>query len=390
MPELVIAHISDTHLGYRAHFKADGDGRNLRSIDIERAYAAIVDDMLRHGGLDLIVHSGDVFHQSRPSWSALRCFIEHTRRLEQSGTPIIVIAGNHDTAQLRTPNTVYSVLELALPGVQFVAGYEEQTFDLESRGLYVVAVPHGRLISGPIGNIPLRPDRRNILVTHGLAPTFAESPRHEIGETLLAQDLLSAGFDAVLLGHFHKRCQVNSNTWYAGSSERIGWNDEETRPGWSVVRIPEHGPVTSTERTITARQMITLGSYNGERETARQIADGVLKNANSFAEVDAMVRVELINVDRTERRSAESIIRREAAGKYLVLQTFSRQDNSALFNEEVKIDDSLRMKGLADLFADFCADQPYDDAFRTRFRERGQSALESAIRNAEAVTGITE
>jgi DNA repair protein SbcD/Mre11 len=390
MPELVIAHISDTHLGYRAFFRTDANNRNLRSLDIEDAYRAIVDDVIRHGSIDLIVHSGDVFHHSRPTWSAVRCFIEQTRRLEQLGVPIIVIAGNHDTAQLRTPNTVFSVLELALPNVHLIAGYEARTFDLDSLGLNVVAVPHGRLVSGPITEIPLRSDRRNILVTHGLAPTLAESPRHEIGETLLDQTLLNPRFDAILLGHFHKRCQINGNTWYAGSSERIGWNDEDTRPGWSVLRLSDEKQATATERTINCRQMITLGSYDGDAETARQIADGVLRNAHSFAQDDAIVRIELLNVDRTERRSAESIIRRESSGKYLALQTFSRQDNSALFNEEVKIDESLRMKGIADLFTDFCAEQPYDDGFRSRFLERGRAAIETAIRSSEASVGDAE
>lgn len=390
MPEPVIAHISDTHLGYRAFFRTDANNRNLRSIDVEDAYRAIVDDVLQHGGIDLILHSGDIFHQSRPTWSAVRCFIEQTRRLEQLGVPIIMIAGNHDTAQLRTSNTVFSVLELALPGVRFVSGYEEQCIDLDALGLHIVAVPHGRLVSGPIGDLPLRADRRNVLVTHGLAPTLAESPRHEIGETLLEQDMLNPQFDAILLGHFHKRCQVNANTWYAGSSERIGWNDEDTRPGWAVVRFNEDRSVTAAEHTISCRQMITLGSYNGDAEHARQIADGVLKNAHAFAQPGAMVRVELVNVDRTERRSAEAIIRREAAESFLILQTYSRQDNSALFNEEVTIDESLRMKGIADLFTDFCAEQAYDDGFRARFLETGRAALEEAVRTAESIAGGAE
>ena len=390
MADIVIAHISDTHLGYRQFFRTDDSGRNLRAIDVELAYKAIVDDVLAYGKVDLVVHSGDVFHQSRPSWSAMRCFIEQTRRLEQLGAPIIVIAGNHDTPQLRTAGTVFSVLELALPGVSFVTGYEEQVFDFESLGLHVVAVPHGRLHGPPLNNLPLASDRRNILVTHGLAPTLADLPRHEIGETVLDLAMLHPGFEAILLGHFHKRYQVNSNTWYAGSSERIGWNDAETNPGWSVVRLSPEQPPQVTERLITTRQMITLGAYDCAGQTGRQIADGLLENARAFAQPDAMVRIELLNADRAERRAAESIIRREAAGTYLVLQPFSRQDNSALFNEEVRIDESLRMKGLADLFTDFCAEQQWDDGFRTRFLERGQVALETAIRVAEASAGETE
>ena len=156
MPDLVIAHISDTHLGYRAYFRSDADGRNLRSIDVEDAFRAVVDDVIRHGDIDLIVHSGDVFHQSRPTWSAIRCFIEHTRRLEQLGVPIIVIAGNHDTAQLRLRIRSSRCSSWPCRRSSFVSGYEERAFDLEALGLNVVAVPHGRLVSGPIAEIPLR------------------------------------------------------------------------------------------------------------------------------------------------------------------------------------------------------------------------------------------
>src|SRR5687768_18149660 len=98
MSNITIAHISDTHLGYRAYFRNDPSGRNLRTLDIELAYEKVVNDVLTHDSLDLIVHTGDVFHHSRPSWSAIRAFIEQTRRLEAAGVWMIVIAGNHDTA----------------------------------------------------------------------------------------------------------------------------------------------------------------------------------------------------------------------------------------------------------------------------------------------------
>jgi exonuclease SbcD len=378
MATINIAHISDTHLGYRAHFKTDITGRNLRGIDIESAYQAVVDDVLSRGDVDLIVHTGDVFHQSRPSFSAQRVFIEQTRRLESLGVPIIVIAGNHDTPQLRTASTVFSVLELSLPGVRFVTGYELETIDLPDLNLNVVAVPHGRLVSGPITDIELRSDRRNILLTHGLAPTLAESPRHELGEVTLDVDLLSPGYDAILLGHFHKHERVTSNCWYAGSTERIGWNDEQHNPCWSRLTLDESG-VAAMDNRIALRQMITLGKHDCTGLGARDIARAVMEAARAFASSDAMVRIELENVERRERRSAEAIVRRDPDNTFLCLQMFSRQDATALFNEDVRMDDSVKMKGLADLFSDFCAEQPYDEAFRSRFLDRGRTALQDAI-----------
>lgn len=380
-----IAHISDTHLGYRAHFRSDQNGRNLRSVDVETGYERVVDDILSFGNIDLIVHTGDVFHQSRPSYSAQRCFIEQTRRLESLGVPIVVIAGNHDTPQLRTPGTVFSVLELALPRVTFVTGYTEAVLEFPDLNLNVVAIPHGRLVSGPIRNIEPVASRQTILLTHGLAPTLADSPRHELGEIYLTQDLLSTGYQAILLGHFHEHRKINSNTWYAGSTDRIGWNDEAHNPCWSVVTLGENGEVSASDRRIECRQMITLGAYDCEAQSARQIATGVLEAARAFARPDALVRIELLNVDRRERRSAEAIVRRDPGNTYLCLQMYTRQDTTALFNEDVRMDESVRMKGIADLFADFCAEQPYDEGFRKRFMEQGRSAIEAAVRQSENV-----
>ncbi len=252
-----------------------------------------------------------------------------------------------------------------------------------SLGFHVVAVPHGRLVSGPIADFALDAAKRNILVTHGLAPTLAESPRHELGEVTLDQGLLSPKYDAILLGHFHEHAKISSNTWYAGSTERIGWNDEAHNPCWSVVTVSDEGAVEAYDRRIAARQMITLGAYDGTGQSAREISAGVLEAATRFANPDAMVRIELTNVERRERRSAEAMVRRESANQFLVLQMFSRLDNSALFNEEVRVDDSLKMKGLADLFSDFVGEQEYDDGFRARFLERGRAAIQDAIQSAD-------
>src|SRR5215213_8153353 len=131
MPTLRFAHISDTHLGYRALFKADPvSGRNQRSVDIEQAYETAISDILTRD-VRLVIHGGDVFHHTRPAWSALRCFVRQTRRLTDAGIPVLVIGGNHDTPRLRTSGSVFSVMELALPDVRFVCDYEQETIQFD-------------------------------------------------------------------------------------------------------------------------------------------------------------------------------------------------------------------------------------------------------------------
>jgi DNA repair exonuclease SbcCD nuclease subunit len=389
LPPIRIAHISDTHLGYRAHFRSDATGRNARARDIERAYEHAIDGILDAAPIDLVVHTGDVFHQSRPSWTSVVWFIAQTRRLEALGCPIIVIAGNHDMSQLRTPDTVFSVLAYSLPNVTFVAGFEWKVIDLSDLRLQVTAVPHGAL-----GAESVRADMpggyRTILLTHGLAPTLADSPRHEAGETTLSPELLGGGYDLVLLGHFHLAEKVNANTWYAGSTERIGWNDLPTDPGWALVTIGEDGQIDVDRRRVESRPMaqVTVGDPTGK--TARDIADEVLDLARRSAPAGAMIRADLTGVDRTIRRSAETMIRRDGGDEFFWVHTYSRDESTFALSNDDRASGHMPLKGLADLFADFCAEEIAEADFRNRFAVRGSDAIAEALRSLEATLDVPE
>jgi exonuclease SbcD len=163
-----LAHISDTHLGYRALFKSDpSSGRNQRAVDVEQAYEIAIGDILTRD-VQLVIHAGDVFHHTRPTWAALRSFVRQTRRLTEAGIPVVVIGGNHDTPRLRTSGSVFSVMELALPGVRFVCDYEQETVMIDELELALHAVPHGKLASPIPPSIFPIPGKRNVLMTHGL------------------------------------------------------------------------------------------------------------------------------------------------------------------------------------------------------------------------------
>jgi exonuclease SbcD len=161
---LRIAHIADTHLGYSAYGKADPvSGRNQRAVDIEASFAAAITDILKRG-VDLVLHAGDAFHHTRPSWSTLTHFVRQMRRLEDAGIPAVVIAGNHDTPRLRSTGSVFALLALALPRVNFISGYETEEVLIERPGVMVHGVPHGALTNpDPPAILPAK-GLRNIVV----------------------------------------------------------------------------------------------------------------------------------------------------------------------------------------------------------------------------------
>ncbi|MFN8612817.1 MAG: exonuclease SbcCD subunit D [Vulcanimicrobiota bacterium] len=86
-----LLHTSDWHIGV-----------TTRGVSRAGDLACALDELLELCGdfkPDLILHSGDLFHQPRPqvdelelAWSGLRRLAEHA--------PVVVIAGNHDSPQL--------------------------------------------------------------------------------------------------------------------------------------------------------------------------------------------------------------------------------------------------------------------------------------------------
>jgi DNA repair exonuclease SbcCD nuclease subunit len=390
---LRVAHLADTHLGYRALTRIDSTtGRNQRALDIESAFETTITHILDQQ-IDLVLHAGDVFHHTRPSWATLRCFVRQMRRIETAGIPCIVIGGNHDTPRLRTTGSVFSLLELALPGIHFVAGYTEIELAFDALDLRVHAVPHGALTNPNPPTVLADFERRNILITHGLAPgvQLRGGRPHEAGEERLAANLLDPDLDYIALGHYHIWGDQGGKAWYAGSTERMGWGDEPATPGYLLVTLGARGDRPAVERIdIPTRPLKTLHPLAGEGQNARELADRILDRVRALAQPDAMVRVELKETPRPIRREVELLLKREIGDLVWSLQVYSPTDLVAGF--EAGGDEALA--DLRTLFTAFVEEQErklaYDPVFAARFRERGDQALTEAMRAAEEVAPAEE
>lgn len=387
--QIRIAHLSDTHLGYRALHKSDPEtGRNQRSVDVDRAFERTIGDILRRQ-VDAVIHGGDVFHHSRPTWQSMRHFIRQMRRIEQAGIPTLVIAGNHDTPRIRTGGSAYSVIELALPETRFITEYidfhELELFrDLK---LHVHAIPHGALTNADPVMSQVAPGRRNILVCHGMVPgVLAPGIHSEFGEQQLGGGLLDPEFDYIALGHYHLFTQPAAKAWYSGSTERFGWGDRDVKPGYAIVTIGAPGESVDVEHIdIPARPMIDLQPVNGRDLRARDIADAVIEQLVALRSPDAMTRIEIRDVERSTRREAESILRRETAP--LVFSFTIATERSAFIPDAEHV---VRTEGVADLqtlFTEFVTlrrGEHYNEEFARPFLERGNRALVEAALSQDA------
>ena len=382
MKPIRIAHISDTHLGYRALGKTDHlTGRNQRSIDVENAFADAITDILQRG-VDLVVHSGDLFNQTRPPYAAIGAAMRQFRRLEQAGIPTVVIGGNHDTPRLRSSGSVFSLLSLVAPETHFVGGYDSKPIPFPELDLTVTAIPHGRLTEPlPPAAFP-NPDTRNVLITHGFVPGMEPLTHREPGEEEVDETLLPPDFDYIALGHYHIREKVRENAWYAGSTERFGFGDIPVETGYLVVELGERGapPQVETIRT-SARPMLRWKleeEWTNEKD-AVQIAAYILEWLKEENEPEAMAMAVVFGVPRAVRRQVEQILREEAKELVWSVQVRGASDILAGMGRE-RVD--LPTIDLEALFARFVetelANGNHDAAFSARFAEIGLTELRAA------------
>lgn len=384
MTTIRFAHIADTHLGYRALNKVDPvTGRNQRALDIERAYEIAIDDILTRD-VQLVIHAGDVFHHTRPTWSAMRCFVRHTKRLSDAGIRTVVIGGNHDTPRLRSSGSVFSVLELALPDIQFVCAYEDEFIRFDDLNVTIHAIPHGKLADpNKPTTFPLA-GRRNILVTHGLASDVQLRGGHrEPGEEDIADHLLDETFDYIALGHYHVHHRSRHNAWYSGSTERYGFGDEDVTPGYAIVELNDNEPPAVTPIPVEARPMKTIAPVDCAGRNAREIVDIIVRRLERDVDPATMARVELRDATRAVRREVESILKREVAGLCWSLQIFARGDLLAAPGERSAVTGSMDIRSL---FDEFVPSRSYEARFAAAFQDRGRRALDDAIRASEPST----
>ena len=223
---------------------------------------------------------------------------------------------------------------------------------------------------------------KNVLVTHGLVSGVQlHGRKREPGEEEVSDSLLDEEFDYIALGHYHVYNKVRHNAWYSGSTERMGFGDEDVDPGYALVELGSEAGAEVTHIPIEARPMKTLAAVDGEGRDAREIADIVLDRAERFSTPETITRIELRETLRHVRREVEAIVRRESAPFVWSLDIFARSDLLIAPGEQRLVSESLDIRSL---FEKFVAERAYEPAFSAAFLERGLRALDDAVRAQES------
>lgn len=336
---MLIAHLADLHLGYRAYHRMAAGGVNQRERDVADAAARAIEGVIE-ARPDLVVVAGDVFHTVRPSNSAImdgfRLFMRLRRGLPDA--PVVMIAGNHDSPRSAETGSILRLLG-EIPDVHVVDD-GARSVRLSRPDVSVLCVPHAALVAGDPPVIEPDPSAgTNVLVTHGtVSGTGVDDQLLRMVEYGGAQiergALREESFEYVALGHYHNATRIAPNLWYAGATERTAtniWAEADTRKGWVLYDTDEQ---EGTFREVRTREVADLPRFSARRgdewlspeEVDRRIDDAVASLPGGVA--GKVVRLVITEIPRELFRQLDHRRIRELKAEALHFQLDARRPES--------------------------------------------------------------
>lgn len=351
---------------------------------MQEAYARAVDAILERE-VDLVIHSGDVFDSVRPATHVIIGFLKQTARITaRAGIPYLVAAGNHETPRLRTTT---AALEYAnLVNVHSAHGFDLDYWSEEIDGVNVgvTLAPHGAVF-GTGAVMPARDADVNILVTHGMVPGL-EAKQHEMGEADLQSNVISAPFDYIALGHYHDFHEHKPNAFYAGATERFGFGEVASKPGFAIVEFDGDGLKSVEHVEIEARPMLDLEKISARALDSAALTEEIRKRTEGVDLDGAIVRLRAYDVRRGVTSGVDRALLRDLQRRCL---NFSLEVHAEELTEERESGPVSAVFGpLEEEFSEFVKARKergeLEDTFAAEFLEKGRAYLGRAANEEQA------
>ena len=285
-----LVHLSDLHLGFRQYQRLTPAGINQREADVAGTFRRAVEATVALAP-DVVLIGGDVFHNVRPTNTAIMYAFKQFARLRAllPGTEVVMVAGNHDTP--RTAETGCILRLFSDLGVHVVDN-APQRLSFPALGLAILAVPD---VPG-MPQLALDPDpaaARNVLLMHGevegMLPKWAAMGDRAPVE-VTAEQLGAHRWDYVALGHYHVYRRVAENAFYSGSIDYTSANSwgelvEERAAGVPGKGFIEHDLATGAHRfhpLPPARPLVDLPPLAGRGMNAAELDRAIRERVESL------------------------------------------------------------------------------------------------------------
>jgi exonuclease SbcD len=249
-----LLHTSDWHLG-----------RSFHREDLLGAQAGFVDflvETVRSERVDAVLVSGDVYDRALPSVDAVALCNEALRRLAGTGTRVVLISGNHDSARrLGFGADLIDAAGIHLRTEPAGCGRPVVLPDPTGGEVAVYAVPYLEpdAVRGDLGcdershpavlgaamdrvraDLDARSGVRSVLMAHAFVTggQVSDSERDiSVGGVGSVPASTFAGVDYVALGHLHGAQRVAEGVHYSGSPVAYSFSEEHHRKAVLLVEL---------------------------------------------------------------------------------------------------------------------------------------------------------
>lgn len=286
-----IFHFSDSHLWLSLD-------NTSREDDFYNNFERIIKEIIIKKP-DIVIHSWDLFHTSKPSNKAISVLIKNFLKLQELNIKTIIIAWNHDTPRLSTTTHPFEIFKDFLNISTF---YLPKIDSIEISWVNFITLPHihdENIFKNEFLKAweLIKKDKSNIFISHfWISAKEYEEYTDEISWiniTLKELEILN-NFDYVALWHYHKQFCIK-NMCYPWSWEHTSFNQKDYKIWYNLFD-------TTTKKIekneIPSRKMIDLWEIDClVFENTLELVNFLEKNIDLNLIKDAIVKIILININ---------------------------------------------------------------------------------------------
>ncbi len=261
-----LIHLSDLHLGKRVNSFSMLDDQ----ATILEQILAVIDDEAP----DAVLIAGDVYDRTTPPAEAVRLFDDFLVKLSARAVRVIVISGNHDSAERLS----FGARLMAGSGVTLAPVYDGTVQPVtltDAHGeVRIWPLPFLRraqvqryfpetelknetdAIAAVIGSMDIDSTQRNVLVAHQFVTGAAtcDSEELQVGTADGVDVNVFAPFDYVALGHLHGAQRVGRETVrYCGTPLKYSFSEKDHIKSVTVAELGAKGEVLVRAVPLTPR-----------------------------------------------------------------------------------------------------------------------------------------
>ncbi|MEN9602827.1 MAG: hypothetical protein RIS56_2433 [Verrucomicrobiota bacterium] len=271
-------HAADPHLdsplqGLEAH---EGAPVEVLRGATRRAFENLVNLAIEES-VDFVVIAGDLYDGDWKDYSTGLFFRAQMVRLQNRGTPVYLIAGNHDAASVITkklslPENVHVFSTRTTESLEVVG----HPVTIHGRGFPNRAVPENLATEYPMAV----PNRFNLGLLH---TSLTGRPGHDTYAPCSVAQLREKGYQYWALGHIHQPEVINEDPWIVFAGNCQGRHIKETGArGCRLVTVSDSLHVEGVEwRSLDvvrwAELNIDLSGVETETEATRLVSDAMGK-----------------------------------------------------------------------------------------------------------------